>query len=166
MKTFSTSLLFLASASSVLGHATWQQLWVDGVDQAKTCVRDPPSNSPVSDVTSKDIVCNAGTAGVAGICAVTGSVSFQRPSSNLDTSFRFRNMLLTWFGLNSWRRSHSRNAPTQHPRLLRGSHRRCPPRPRHNLHVQSRRRHHRRRNNWYMVQSRRRRLRCRNWQVG
>ncbi|MAD82750.1 MAG: hypothetical protein CL912_07295 [Deltaproteobacteria bacterium] len=75
MKTFTTSLLFLASASSVLGHATWQQLWVDGVDQAKTCVRDPPSNSPVSDVTSKDIVCNAGTAGVAGICAVTGSFS-------------------------------------------------------------------------------------------
>lgn len=81
MKTFTTSLLFLASASSVLGHATWQQLWVDGVDQAKTCVRDPPSNSPVSDVTSKDIVCNAGTAGVAGICAVTGSFSFPTSKS-------------------------------------------------------------------------------------
>ncbi|KAH7389166.1 glycoside hydrolase family 61 protein [Cadophora sp. MPI-SDFR-AT-0126] len=84
MKTFSSSLLFLASASSVLGHATWQQLWVDGVDQAKTCVREPLSNSPVSDVTSKDIVCNAGTAGVAGICAVTagGEVTVEMHQHN------------------------------------------------------------------------------------
>ncbi|PVH72731.1 lytic polysaccharide monooxygenase, partial [Cadophora sp. DSE1049] len=76
--------LFLASASSVLGHATWQQLWVDGVDQAKTCVRDPPSNSPVSDVTSKDIVCNAGTAAVAGICAITagGEVTVEMHQHN------------------------------------------------------------------------------------
>ncbi|KAH9205848.1 glycosyl hydrolase family 61-domain-containing protein [Leptodontidium sp. 2 PMI_412] len=84
MKTFTTSLLFLASASSVLGHATWQQLWVDGVDQAKTCVREPLSNSPVSDVTSKDIVCNAGTAAVAGICAINagGEVTVEMHQHN------------------------------------------------------------------------------------
>ncbi|KAK0124138.1 hypothetical protein ONS95_009121 [Cadophora gregata] len=84
MKTFSSSLLFLASASSVLGHATWQQLWVDGVDQARTCVREPLSNSPVSDVTSKDIVCNAGTAAVAGICAINagGEVTVEMHQHN------------------------------------------------------------------------------------
>ncbi|KAH7318963.1 glycoside hydrolase family 61 protein H [Rhexocercosporidium sp. MPI-PUGE-AT-0058] len=79
-----TSLLLLASTSSVLSHATWQQLWVDGVDQAKTCVREPLNNSPVSDVTSKDMVCNAGTKGVVGICAVNagGEVTVEMHQHN------------------------------------------------------------------------------------
>lgn len=73
MKSFATATILLASAQSVLGHAIWQQLWVDDVDQAGTCVRLPPSNSPVQDVTSNDLVCNVGgTTGVAGICPVTG----------------------------------------------------------------------------------------------
>ncbi|PBP15852.1 glycosyl hydrolase family 61, partial [Diplocarpon rosae] len=47
-------------------------LWVDGVDQAGTCVRLPGSNSPVTDPTSQDLACNAGgSTGVAGMCAVT-----------------------------------------------------------------------------------------------
>ncbi|KAH8151885.1 uncharacterized protein LAJ45_03878 [Morchella importuna] len=69
MKT--TSVLgLLAAAASVSAHATFQQLWVNGVDQGSTCVRTPVSNSPVSSVTSNDIRCNAGTAGVAGVCTV------------------------------------------------------------------------------------------------
>lgn len=51
MKT--TSVLgLLAAAASVSAHATFQQLWVNGVDQGSTCVRTPVSNSPVSSVTS------------------------------------------------------------------------------------------------------------------
>jgi len=74
MKSFTASAIaLLASTSSVLGHATFQQLWVDGVDQGSTCARLPPSNSPVQDVTSKDMVCNAGTSPVAGLCAINGS---------------------------------------------------------------------------------------------
>ncbi|PBP25891.1 glycosyl hydrolase family 61 [Diplocarpon rosae] len=72
MKSFASAAVLLASANSVLGHAVWQQLWVDGVDQAGTCVRLPGSNSPVTDPTSQDLACNAGgSTGVAGMCAVT-----------------------------------------------------------------------------------------------
>lgn len=72
MKFIITSLV-LASASSVLGHATFQALWVNGVDQAATCVRPPKSNSPVQDVKSNDLRCNVGgSVGVPGICKVPG----------------------------------------------------------------------------------------------
>ncbi|KAI6708834.1 hypothetical protein PZA11_005883 [Diplocarpon coronariae] len=72
MKSAAAAAVLLASAHSVLGHAVWQQLWVDGVDQAGTCVRLPGSNSPVADPSSPDLACNAGGAtGVAGMCAVT-----------------------------------------------------------------------------------------------
>ena len=73
MKSFAASLCLLASVSSVLGHATFQQLWVDDVDQAKTCVREPASNSPVENVSSAAMACNTnGATGVPGICAVDG----------------------------------------------------------------------------------------------
>jgi len=66
-----TLLALLGSASTVLGHATWQDLWVNGVDQTGTCVRAPPSNNPVTDVTSNDLRCNVnGAQGVAGVCTV------------------------------------------------------------------------------------------------
>ncbi|CCO26437.1 putative endo-beta-1,4-glucanase D OS=Aspergillus niger (strain CBS 513,88 / FGSC A1513) GN=eglD PE=3 SV=1 [Rhizoctonia solani AG-1 IB] len=51
--------LALAAAPSVLGHFTMQYLWVNGVDQGQnTYLRVPPSNNPVTDVTSNDIRCN------------------------------------------------------------------------------------------------------------
>ncbi|ELU45811.1 glycoside hydrolase family 61 protein [Rhizoctonia solani AG-1 IA] len=70
--------LALAVAPSVLGHCkqqrpcpsprwlliymmtvTMQYLWVNGVDQGQnTYLRVPPSNNPVTDVTSTDIRCN------------------------------------------------------------------------------------------------------------
>ncbi|KAH8894484.1 hypothetical protein GQ53DRAFT_744672 [Thozetella sp. PMI_491] len=68
--TISAGLLALA-AKNVAAHATFQQLWVDGVDQGSTCARLPLSNSPVTDVTSDDMACNAGTSAVTSKCAVT-----------------------------------------------------------------------------------------------
>ncbi|KAI0835228.1 lytic polysaccharide monooxygenase [Hypoxylon sp. FL0890] len=59
-----------ALATNVAGHATFQDLWVDGVDMGATCARLPLSNSPVTDVSSKDIACNAGTRPVSGKCSV------------------------------------------------------------------------------------------------
>lgn len=76
MKSFATAFALLASASSVLGHATFQQLWVDGVDQVSTCARLPPSNSPIENVSSPDVVCNAGTKAVPGICAINGKLRY------------------------------------------------------------------------------------------
>lgn len=47
------SIAFVASLiASVSAHATFQEMWVNGVDQGSSCVRLPMSNSPVSDVTS------------------------------------------------------------------------------------------------------------------
>jgi len=55
------STLVLASitalARTAVGHATFQQLWVDGKDQQSTCARLPTSNSPVTDVSSNAIRC-------------------------------------------------------------------------------------------------------------
>ncbi|KAI1842946.1 hypothetical protein JX265_001659 [Neoarthrinium moseri] len=58
-------------AQHAAAHATFQQLWVAGVDQGTTCARVPSSNSPVTDVTSADMACNAGTSAVSSNCAVT-----------------------------------------------------------------------------------------------
>ncbi|KAH9904910.1 carbohydrate-binding module family 1 protein [Xylariomycetidae sp. FL2044] len=54
----------------VAAHATFQDLWIEGVDMITSCARLPLSNSPVQDVTSNDIVCNAGTSPVSGKCSV------------------------------------------------------------------------------------------------
>ena len=66
MKFIVTALGILASATSVIAHALWQEMWVNGEDQAGTCVRLPPITNPVNDVTSTDIRCNVGgTVGVS-----------------------------------------------------------------------------------------------------
>ena len=46
MKTFTVALTASALASTALGHATFQQLWVDGEDQADACVRAPVRRVP------------------------------------------------------------------------------------------------------------------------
>ncbi|KIK68801.1 carbohydrate-binding module family 1 protein [Collybiopsis luxurians FD-317 M1] len=58
---------FVASASA---HATFQELWINGVDQGSSCVRLPLSNSPVTDVTSDDLTCNVTPTPSNGICSV------------------------------------------------------------------------------------------------
>ncbi|KAJ3974375.1 glycosyl hydrolase family 61-domain-containing protein [Lentinula raphanica] len=58
---------FVASVSS---HATFQELWINGVDAGSSCVRLPLSNSPVTDVTSDDLTCNVTPTPSSGICPV------------------------------------------------------------------------------------------------
>ncbi|KAJ4418927.1 hypothetical protein N0V82_005276 [Gnomoniopsis sp. IMI 355080] len=92
MRTFLLAAVAGFAAHQVAGHATWQELWVDGVDKisvqfhrifhtpanvshGSTCARLPLSNNPVTDVTSNDIACNAGTSPAAAKCSVNaGSV--------------------------------------------------------------------------------------------
>ncbi|ETS73538.1 hypothetical protein PFICI_14484 [Pestalotiopsis fici W106-1] len=71
MKSVISAAILAYAAGNVAAHATFQDLWVDGVDQGTTCARIPLSNSPVTDVTSDDIVCNAGTSAVTSNCDVT-----------------------------------------------------------------------------------------------
>ncbi|KAI1432249.1 carbohydrate-binding module family 1 protein [Xylaria sp. CBS 124048] len=65
---FYTAAALAVGATNVAAHATFQDLWVDG--HGATCARLPLSNSPVQDVTSTDIACNAGTSPVSGKCSV------------------------------------------------------------------------------------------------
>ncbi|KAL5536062.1 hypothetical protein ACEPAF_4167 [Sanghuangporus sanghuang] len=65
------SAAFLASiVATVSAHATFQEMWVNGVDQGSYCVRLPQSNSPVTDVTSTAIACNADASPSANLCEV------------------------------------------------------------------------------------------------
>ena len=52
----SKMLVKFAVAASLVAcaaaHATFQELWINGVDQGSSCVRLPQSNSPVTDITS------------------------------------------------------------------------------------------------------------------
>ncbi|KAF4583327.1 hypothetical protein EYR38_002076 [Pleurotus pulmonarius] len=67
LQSFATVACLVASAAA---HATFQQLWINGVDAGSSCVRTPASNSPVTDVLNNDIACNANAASSAGICNV------------------------------------------------------------------------------------------------
>ncbi|KAK3322799.1 glycosyl hydrolase family 61-domain-containing protein [Apodospora peruviana] len=75
--TFPLAAGLLALAQYVAGHATFQQSAHGSVDDGKTCVRMPPSNSPVTDITSSDMACNVGgSKGVAGVCEATAGDTF------------------------------------------------------------------------------------------
>lgn len=70
MKSTFVAALSALAAREVAGHATFQQLWVDGTDYGSSCVRLPASNSPVTNVGSRDFTCNAGARPVGGKCPV------------------------------------------------------------------------------------------------
>jgi len=71
MRSVNVLASIVALASCVSAHATWQDLWVGTTDEAATCDRVPPSNNPVTDVTSDDIRCNVnGAIGASSICTV------------------------------------------------------------------------------------------------
>jgi lytic cellulose monooxygenase (C1-hydroxylating) len=70
MKTLSTLAFAASMANMVAGHAIFQQLWINGEDQSSTCVRMPPSNSPVTDPTSNDMRCNANPGAAQTTCGV------------------------------------------------------------------------------------------------
>ncbi|KAK5656614.1 hypothetical protein OQA88_4594 [Cercophora sp. LCS_1] len=74
MKSTIVALLTALAADKAAGHALFQQLW-----HGSTCIRMPASNSPITNVGSRDFVCNAGTRGVAGKCPVVagGSVTVE-----------------------------------------------------------------------------------------
>lgn len=75
MRSFLPVISLLASATSVVGHSTFQQLWVGEEDFAGQCARQPPSNSPVEGVDSTDLACNVGgESGVDGICTAAGTL--------------------------------------------------------------------------------------------
>jgi len=65
-----TASLLTALATTVTGHATFQQFWVNGKDQGGLCARIPTSNSPVTDVTSNNIRCNVNQGSAASKCSV------------------------------------------------------------------------------------------------
>ncbi|ROV96455.1 hypothetical protein VSDG_05498 [Cytospora chrysosperma] len=69
--TISAALTCVLAARNAAAHATFQDLWVDGTDYGTSCARIPLSNSPVTDVTSTDLACNAGTSPVTAKCSVT-----------------------------------------------------------------------------------------------
>ncbi|KAL2181186.1 glycoside hydrolase family 61 protein [Thermothelomyces heterothallicus CBS 202.75] len=69
MKSFALTTL-AALAGNAAAHATFQALWVDGVDYGAQCARLPASNSPVTDVTSNAIRCNANPSPARGKCPV------------------------------------------------------------------------------------------------
>ncbi|EFQ36570.1 glycosyl hydrolase family 61 [Colletotrichum graminicola M1.001] len=70
MKSIAALALTASMANMVAGHAIFQQLWVNGKDEADSCVRMPASNSPIQDPTSDDMRCNANAAKAASTCAV------------------------------------------------------------------------------------------------
>ncbi|KAG9085706.1 hypothetical protein FS749_004213 [Ceratobasidium sp. UAMH 11750] len=58
---FSVVAAALAGASTVYGHTIFSAMYLNGVDQGLGVgkyIRGPRNNSPVKDVTSKDIICN------------------------------------------------------------------------------------------------------------
>ncbi len=76
MKSFIATLAVSAAmTTSVMGHATFQQLWINGEDQGTTCARLPTSNSPIASVVTQDIRCNASPNPAQGTCPVIGKSS-------------------------------------------------------------------------------------------
>ncbi|TLD14410.1 uncharacterized protein PgNI_03554 [Pyricularia grisea] len=90
MKTLSSiALLFLSAAPLATAHAIFSDIWVDGVDQNRACLRPVPSNSPVESVTSNDLRCNVGgTRGMSGICDAKagGSITVEMHQQPNDRS--------------------------------------------------------------------------------
>lgn len=97
--TISAALTAAFAAQQVAAHATWQDLWVDGVDYDTQCARQPVSNSPVTDVTSDDLACNAGTSAVSSNCPVTAgsTVTGMQPTILKFLLYRISDYLLFFF---------------------------------------------------------------------
>ncbi|CAO2650842.1 Nn.00g091390.m01.CDS01 [Neocucurbitaria sp. VM-36] len=71
---FSKALLTTALVSAVSAHQNWHQLWInDETPGYQVGIRMPPSNSPVTDVTSSDIACNVPSTNAAVVETVEAS---------------------------------------------------------------------------------------------
>ncbi|KLU91636.1 hypothetical protein MAPG_10154 [Magnaporthiopsis poae ATCC 64411] len=101
MKATLLPLLAGLAAQRAAGHATFQQLWVDGADMiclpdpnsgqrhGSQCARVPRSNSPVTNLGGADLRCNVGGGrGVAGKCPVPagGTVTVEMHAQPGDRS--------------------------------------------------------------------------------
>jgi len=90
MKFAQSIALSLFAAASVHAHATFQDLWINGVDKVSTCVRLPLSNSPVTSVSGNDIACNANASAAPGKCSLkagdTISVEMHQQSGDRSCS--------------------------------------------------------------------------------
>ena len=65
---FSKAFLTTALISAVSAHQNWHQLWVNDVTPGyQAGIRMPPSNSPVTDVTSSDMACNVPSTNAATV---------------------------------------------------------------------------------------------------
>jgi len=68
------ALAFVASAALANAHFTMQYIWENGVDEGlNTYIRVPPSNNPVTDVTSTDLTCNVN--GLTGTSVSTATIA-------------------------------------------------------------------------------------------
>ncbi|KAK3368705.1 glycosyl hydrolase family 61-domain-containing protein [Podospora didyma] len=81
MKTCRSALVaasVLAQCTSLAAaHAFFQQSGSGSVDYNSSCVRMPPNNSPVTDVSSPNLACNVGgTKAAAGFCEATAGSKF------------------------------------------------------------------------------------------
>ncbi|KAF9000240.1 glycoside hydrolase [Cyathus striatus] len=66
------ALSLLASAALANAHFTMQYIWVNGADQGQNnYIRVPPSNNPVTDVTSTDLTCNVNGLSGSSVSTVT-----------------------------------------------------------------------------------------------
>ncbi|THZ13647.1 hypothetical protein D6C91_07745 [Aureobasidium pullulans] len=66
----------LALAASVNAHSIMQRIMVDGVDQGSlTGIRAPPTNNPVQDVTSNDLVCGASASTSSKVITIPAGAS-------------------------------------------------------------------------------------------
>lgn len=73
----------LAFVTSAAAHSTWQQLWVNGVDQASTCARLNLNNNPIG-TTTADIRCGNGRSNAASVCEVNGKISLNFVPAGTD----------------------------------------------------------------------------------
>ncbi|KAK5652929.1 hypothetical protein OQA88_9408 [Cercophora sp. LCS_1] len=71
------SFALLAVAQLAAAHSLFQQAGSGSKDFGSTCIRMPPNNSPITDVSSPSLTCNTnGATGVAGLCEVSAGDPF------------------------------------------------------------------------------------------
>jgi cellulase len=85
---FALAALFTNSA---VAHTTLQWFISDatGSTGTQSCIRSPPNNNPVTDVTSSDMACNVGgTTAASDVCAITAgsSVSLEWHHTSRDAA--------------------------------------------------------------------------------
>jgi hypothetical protein len=123
MKSATFTLVAALSASRVAAHATFQDLWINGVDQGEVCVRLPQSNSPLQDVTSNNIRCNINNGAVAGRCAVKAgdTVSVEMHQQNGDRTCTLSSLTPEAIGGAHWGPVHAYMSKVSDARTADGS---------------------------------------------